>query len=437
MADSASDRSSGECASDVNWMKLPSELWLEIFSYLSPVTILNEVAFVCRKFKSLSFHFSLWTEMDVRNWVGPIINLDSFIEYLSSVIDQVSEHLRSLSFCQITGNFVFGSDKRWTFYKFSNIVKLEITKCDCVTAQILEEIRCNCTKIETLILSECSNVDDEAMNVVSKFEHLKILNISECYQVTDEGVNFIADMPCQILHFLSYDVQQFSDRSIVKLVTKQTKIEFLVLSGDNLTDYSVIDVCHRLENLKNFHMYDCTNLTDRSIYALCGKVRLECLYLQRATNVSTQAINHLFQKKPRLNLTELSICFTDAVLDETIYAIISGYPHLESIELSFCIQVTDESVEKLIKSCRKLEVVCLHGLTNLEGNWLAEIDHYLPKLRCLGMAFCSGISEEKVKHFLLRKPDLTVYWNSTPIDELEKIGDISRILRNITLKDFE
>ncbi|XP_076799898.1 uncharacterized protein LOC143444992 [Clavelina lepadiformis] len=155
MADSASDRSWGECASDVDWMKIPSELWLEIFSYLSPVTILNEVAFVCRKFNSLSFHFSLWTEMDVRNWVGPIINLDSFIEYLSSVIDQVSEHLRSLSFCQITGNFVFGSDKRWTFYKFSNIVKLEITKCDCVTAQILEEIRCNCTKIETLNLSGC------------------------------------------------------------------------------------------------------------------------------------------------------------------------------------------------------------------------------------------------------------------------------------------
>ncbi|CAK8677399.1 unnamed protein product [Clavelina lepadiformis] len=337
MADSASDCLSGEYASDVDWMKLPSELWLEILSYLSP---------------------------------------DSFIENLSPVIDLVSENLRSLSFCQITGNFVFGSDKRWTFYKFSNIVRLELTECEYVTAQILEEIRKNCTKIETLNLSGCSNVDDQAMQVVSKFEHLQILNISECSKVTDEGVNFIADMPCQILQFLSYDVQQISDR-------------------------------------------------------------LECLYLQRATIISTQAINHLFQKKPRLNLTELSICFTVAVRDETVDAISSGCPHLESIDLNFCSEVTDKSIDKLIKSCRKLKVVSLHGLKNLEGNWLAEIDHYLPKLRCLGIAFCSGISEEKVKYLLLRKPDLTVIKDRTPIDELVQIGDTSLVLRKITLNDFE
>ncbi|CAK8677383.1 unnamed protein product [Clavelina lepadiformis] len=437
MADSASDRSSGECAGDVDWMKLPPELWLEIFSYLSPVTILNVVAFVCRKFNSLSFHHSLWKELDVTNWVGPIINLDSFIENLSPVIDLVSENLRSLSFCRITGNFVFGSDKRCLFYKFSNIVRLELPECEYVTAQILEEIRQNCTKIETLNLSRCSNVDDQAMQVVSKFEHLQILNISECSKVTDEGVNFIADMPCQILQFLSYNVHQFSDRGIVNLVSKQTKIEFFVLSGDNLTDSSVIDACHCLSNLKTFHIYNCKNLTDRSIYALCGKVRLECLYLQRATKVSTQAINHLFQDKPRLNLKNLSISFTDAVVDETVDAISSGCPHLESIDLKFCSKVTDKSIDKLIKSCRKLEVVCLHGLTNLEGDWLAKIDHYLPKLHCLGIAFCSGIPDEKVKHLLLRKPDLTVIKNRTPIDELKQIGDTSRVLRKITLNDFE
>ncbi|CAK8677403.1 unnamed protein product [Clavelina lepadiformis] len=436
MADSASDRFSGECASDVDWMKLPSEIWLEIFSYLSPVTILNEVAFVCRKFDSLSVHLSLWKELDLTDWVGPIINMESFIENLSSVVDLVSESLRTLSFCQITGNFVFGSDKRWTLYKFSNIVNLDLTECEYVKAQILEEIRKNCKKIESLNLSGCSNVDDEAMKVVSKFEHLQMLNISECSKVTDDGVNFIADMPCQILHFLSYEVQQFSDRSIVNLVTKQTKIEFLVLSGENLNDSSVIDACHCLANLKQFHIYDCENLTDRSIYALCGKVRLDCLCLQRATNVSTLAVNHLFQEKPLVNLKNLSIGYTDAVVDDTVNAILSGCPYLERIELNFCCEVTDKSIDKLIKSCRKLEVVSLQGLTNLKGDWLAEIDHYLPKLYRLSMSFCSGISEEKVKHLFLRKPDLELLWNRMPINELKQ-EDIDHVLRNITLEDFE
>ncbi|CAK8677381.1 unnamed protein product [Clavelina lepadiformis] len=437
MADSASDRLSRECAGDVNWMKLPPELWLEIFSYLSPVTILNVVAFVCRKFKSLSFHHSLWKEIDVINWVEPIINLDSFIENLSSVIELNSEHLRSLTFSEITGNLVFGSDKRWLFYKFSNIVNLELPDCDYVTAQILEEIRKNCTKIETLILSLCSNVDNEAMEVVSKFEHLQILNISECHQVTDKGVNFIADMPCQILQFLSYDVQQFTDRSIVNLVSKQINIESLVLSGVNLTDYSVIHACLHLANLKTFYIYNCKNLTDRSIYALCGKIRLECLCLQRARNVSRLAINHLFQEKPLVNLWDLSISYTDAVLDETVDAISSGCPHLESIDLNICRKVTDESIDKLIKSCRKLEVVCLNGLTNLEGDWLAEIDHYLPKLHFLGIAFCSGISDDKIKHVLMRKPDLAVFGNKMTFDEFKQGGDTSCFMKKFTLEDFE
>ncbi|XP_076802572.1 F-box and leucine-rich repeat protein 13-like isoform X2 [Clavelina lepadiformis] len=327
-------------------------------------------------------------------------------------------------------------DKRWTFYKFSNIVHLELTECEYVTAQILDEIRKNCKKIERLNLSGCRNVDDEAIEVVSKFEHLKILNISECSQVTDDGVIFIADMPCQILHFLSFDVQQFSDRGIVNLVSKQTKIEFLVLSGDNKTDYSVIDACHCLANLKQFHIYDCRNLTDRSIYALCGKVRLECLCLQRATKVSTQAVNHLFQEKPRLNLKDLCIGYTDAVVDDTVNAILSGCPHLERIELNFCCEVTDKSIDELIKSCRKLEVVSLQGLTSLKGDWLAEIERYLPKLHRLSMSFCSGISEEKVKHLFLRKPDLELLWNRMPINEL-KHEDIDHVLRNITLEDFE
>ncbi|CAK8677401.1 unnamed protein product [Clavelina lepadiformis] len=410
MADSASARFSREYATDVDWIKLPPELLLEIFSYLSPVTILNEVAFVCRKFNSLKFHPSLWREIDVTNWSGPIKYLETFMIILSPVIDRVSQHLRSLSFCQVTGNRVFGSNKRWLFYKFSNIVHLELTECDYVTAQILDEIRYNFTKIETLVLSGCSNVDDEAMEVLSKFERLTKLDITQCYHVTDRGVNYIADMPCQILHFLSSVVVLISDRSIVNLVSKQTKIEALVLSGRNLTDYSVIDACHRLANLKNFQIFNCTNLTDRSIYALCGKVRLQRLHLDDiAKEVSTRAINCLFQEKPLMNLTKLGICSADAVVDETVNAISSGFPHLESIFLDFCTKVTDKSINNLIKSCRKLELASLHGLTNLEGDWLAEIDQYLPKLLCLCISFCTGISDDKIKHFLMRKPDLTVF----------------------------
>ena len=48
-------------------------------------------------------------------------------------------------------------------------------------------------------------------------------------------------------------------------------------------------------------------------------------------------------------------------------------------------------------------------MTNLEGDWLAEIDHYLPKLHRLSMAFCSGISEEKVNKMSKYKSTIIRY----------------------------
>ncbi|XP_076801629.1 F-box and leucine-rich repeat protein 13-like [Clavelina lepadiformis] len=438
MEESASDCRSRENATGVDWNKLPSELWLEIFSYMSPVNIVGVLRYVSTLFESYSFHPSLWRQIDLTDWNGPTTHLDSFIENLSPVIDQVSEHLRTLSFCQITGNIVFDSDKRWLFYKFSNIVSLEITDCDCFTAEILAEIRQNCKNIEALVLSGCCEVNDEALEVVSKFEHLTRLDIEGCCFVSNKGVNFIAEMSGQILIFLSRGVHQLSDRSIVNLVTKQTKIESLVLSGENLTDYSVINACLHLANLKHFEIFKCKNFTDRSIYALCGKVKLERLHLENiAEEISTRAFNSLFRYKPMLNLKELGLYIADAVVDETIDAISSGCPHLDTLELTFCSKVTDKSIEKLIKSCRKLEIMCLNGMTSLKGDWLAGLDHYLPKLHCLCIAFCSGISDDKIKHLLSRKSEISVYTNKKKYKEFPKDEHINCCLRKISFEEFQ
>ncbi|CAK8677379.1 unnamed protein product [Clavelina lepadiformis] len=437
-SNSDSDCSSVEYATDVEWSKLPDEIWLQIFSHLPQYTLLTDLRLVSRLFNSLAFDPSLWKVMDLTDWIGHSPLLIAFIEALDRVIDRVSQHLRVLSFCEESGKRVFGSYKRWLFYEFSHVVHLELIDCDVIRTTIMNEIRQHCTKIETLVLDGCSNVDDEAMKVVSKFEHLSILDISGCSQVTDEGVNYIAEMPCQITQFISFDVWHLSDKSIVNLVNKQTKIEILTLYGDDLTDKSVIDACHCLPNLKNFEIFDCTNLTDGSVYALCGKVSLERLHFQRATkNISTKAINHLFQEKPLVNLKDLSVSFTDAVVDETVNAISSGCPNLKNIELDWCSEVTDESIDYLVKSCRKLEFLCLNGLTKLKGNWLAEIDHYLPKLQSLTIAFCTGISDDKIKNVLLRQPDLLVSSNEKGCEEVARRGDVDFVVRQITLEDFD
>ncbi|CAK8677398.1 unnamed protein product [Clavelina lepadiformis] len=409
MEDSVSTFQSEECANFVDWYKLPDEIWLHIFSYLHQHTILSAVRHVCCLFNSLAFDSSLWREINMKTWHGNPAVLEALYELLQPEIDRVSQHLRSFSFCQITGNRVFGSVKRLLFYKFSNIVNLELTGCDCVTAQILDEIKLSCKKIESLELHGCSNVDDEAMKVVSKFEHLSKLDISHCTQVTEEGVNFIADMPCQILHFLSNVEFHLDDRCVENLVSKQTKIEFLVIHGLGLSDNSVIAVCRYLGNLQRFRICNCTNLSDTSFRALYGKVSLQQLHLENIPdNISAPAIAGLFKDKLFVNLRDLAICDTKAVDDNTINVIVSGCPQLEIASFDHCSSVTDTSITNLMESCKQLQLLSLRGLTKLRGDRFEEINQYLPELTYLNISLCSSISEQKKFQLLSLHPKLIV-----------------------------
>ncbi|CAK8677385.1 unnamed protein product [Clavelina lepadiformis] len=437
MEESESDSPSSEYAIDVNRKKLPDEIWLHIFSFLPQYTILAVIPFVCRLFNSLAFDFSLWRKINLKYSNYHPQFMIAFTEVLPFVIDRVSQNARYLLFNETTGNHVFSSNIRWMYYKFSNIVHLDVSECCIINARTLNEIRHHCTKIETLVLNGCSEVDDEAMKVVSKFVHLTKLDISECPRITDRGVNFIADMPCQILHFLSYDVQWISDGGIVNLVIKQTNIETLVLHGRNLTDLTVIAACQCLANLKHFRISFCTELTDNSMYALCGKTGLRRLYLRNITNqVSTGAFNLLFRYKPLLNLTELGICHADAVVDETVNAISSGSPNLKIIYLNWCTEVTDQSIFNLITSCRQLELLSVHGLAKLKGSWLVGIDHFLPKLKHLLIPFCGGISNNKIKNVLLRNKHVVVYSNKIDYRVFPLGQQFSNHIKQVTLEDF-
>ncbi|CAK8677913.1 unnamed protein product [Clavelina lepadiformis] len=442
MEDLGSSFCTKELSSDLDWARLPVEIWLQIFGDLPQSTLLFVVRYVCRFFKSLTFDPSLWrkidlnkwkenttlsflqikdsvllaedeeTDADMRNIVAKLLKYGdlSSTDLFTPVISRVSKSLLSMSFSRYTGDFVFGSHERSLLYECSNIVCLDLAFCDNITTPILDEISLNCEKIETLILQGCSEVNDDAMKAVSTFKHLTKLDISHCAAVTDVGINFLAGMPCRILHFLSDGVLHLSDWGVLNLVSHQTEIECLVLDGEDLTDISVIVSCRHLANLQKFQMSFCSKLTDQSILALCGKVRLQRLHLRKiSSQVSTQALVRLFQEEPLANLRDLAICDTEHVNDDVINTISSGCPLLQRIHLDWCCEASDKSISELFQLCRELEHVSLVGLVRLKGPWLINVDHHLPKLRHLDLSLCNDIPDAQLYKLVLRKRDIVAY----------------------------
>ncbi|CAK8673191.1 unnamed protein product [Clavelina lepadiformis] len=395
---------------EVLWGELPDDVWLQIFRFLPQYTILSVICNVCSRFRATAFYSTLWRVLDFRKWDDHPALVMSFLELLKPEMGKVSNHLRSLSFGKNTGNNVFGSNSRWLFYACHNLVYLDVGECDQMTALTVDELAYYFCNVKTLILQGCRKVDDEAMRAVSKFPNLSSLNITNCTNVTDVGLNFVAGMRSRLLHLETSEVWHLSDEAIQNLVSQQPQIESLILYGENLTDLSVISTCHYLGNLRTFQMSFCRGLTDRSIFALCGKVRLQTLHLKKiAEEITTEALTLLFKETPLVNLRDLAICNTDAIVDDTVYAIAAGCPNLQKLHLDWCCEVTDNSMGELFRSCRHLQFVSLTGLGGLEGNWLVDIDHQLPFLTHLDVSLCRSIPGHRLRHLLLRNRKLEVY----------------------------
>jgi hypothetical protein len=98
---------------------------------------------------------------------------------------------------------------------------------------------CNLT---TLVLSHCESIDDDTIFsflTVTNTTILKTLiklDIDGCYKITDDGINLIATRLIK-LKYLVIDGQEISDYSIISVLCNCKELELLAISfSESLTD---------------------------------------------------------------------------------------------------------------------------------------------------------------------------------------------------------
>lgn len=226
------------------------------------------------------------------------------------------------------------------------------------------------------ILSQKQRLKD----VVTGVTNLESLNLSGCYNVTDVAISqaFAIELPNLRVLDLSL-CKQISDTSLGRIAQYVKNLEVLELGGCSLvTNTGLLLIAWGLKKLKKLNLRSCWHISDQGIGHLAGlsketaegNLQLEYLGLQDCQRLSDESLKHIAQ----------------------------GLTNLKTINLSFCISVTDSGL-KFLSKMPKLEELNLRACDNISDIGMAGLaEDGGCGISSLDVSFCEKIGDQALQH---------------------------------------
>ncbi|KAK1812417.1 hypothetical protein LTR12_013212 [Friedmanniomyces endolithicus] len=351
------------------WRDLPSELKMEVLTYLKPREIVRLSA-LSKSWHRMCFDGQLWAILDTADFYQDI-PADALVKIITSagpfVRDlnlrgcvQLTErwHTRGLSdACTNLENFSLQGCHidRTSIHNFlyanSRLVHINLSGLALATNSALKIIAANCLQLEHLDITWCNHVDTRGIKrVVEACPKLKDLRAGE--------------------------VRGWDDTELMLMLFSRNTLERLVLMNcDSLTDESLAVLMegwdHEVDylsgraivaprKLKHLDLTRCRGISDAGLKTMVGNIpEIEGLQLSKVQGVLDSTLTDLLPTTPmltHLDLEELGD-LSNAVLQ--CLANCPCAPRLRHLSISYCENMGDSGMLPLLKTCtdvRSLEM---------------------------------------------------------------------------------
>ena len=253
------------------------------------------------------------------------------------------------------------------------------------------------TKLTTLDISRCSNMNNSTLLLISKHlgDRLEVLYIKGLVRVSDEGLISVCKS-CRLLRVLEISaIPQLTDRSGTAIGLNLPMLEALYMRDNyQLTNESIGLITSQCKKL--------------SLLTLWGCIRLKSLVVNRSEG--GDGLNQVVM----LNLWG---CHG---LGDGIEEAIGRMPHLRSLNVAECHHLTDAFVAGLSQSSNasQIEHINLRYLIQLTDICIPAIVDKMNNLRSIDLSFCTKLSTASLAHVIKNAPVLTELrlWNCHQID---------------------
>ncbi|XP_063222238.1 F-box/LRR-repeat protein 14 [Bacillus rossius redtenbacheri] len=263
-------------------------------------------------------------------------------------------------------------------------------------------------------------------DVVNGIPDLQSLNLSGCYHVTDIGLShaLVADLPCLTELDLSL-CKQLSDTCLGRIATCVKNLQVLELGGCcNVTNTGLLLIAWGLRKLRRLNLRSCWHVSDVGIGHLAGlnedsggagNFALEHLGLQDCQRLTDEALRHVSAGLPELKSINLSFCVSisdgglkhlarmpslreinlrscDNVSDAGLAHLAEGGSRVTSLDVSFCDKVTDQALHHVSQGLFNLRQLSLNAC-RVSDDGLCRIAKTLHELEVLNIGQCSGVTD--------------------------------------------
>ncbi len=236
-----------------------------------------------------------------------------------------------------------------------------------VTPGSMEAIAAGCPRLKYLRAGRCSRLDDDAVAALcSRCRQLKAVDLSSCDIGDDAALSL--SLLCSSLHHINLcGNPRLTNASLAILVNMCSDVEYLNLAGCAIQDSAFRDMSSIQRRLQVLVVGSCTELTSTVF-----------------SGISFAA------------LREIKLSYCSELSDDSINDLCGGAPDLESIDIGGLKHLTNHSVLQIVSTYRStLLELCIRGLprvTDAAMHSLLEAHRPLPRLRTLDVSYCSGIS---------------------------------------------
>uniref|UniRef100_A0A803QPD6 F-box/LRR-repeat protein 15-like leucin rich repeat domain-containing protein n=1 Tax=Cannabis sativa TaxID=3483 RepID=A0A803QPD6_CANSA len=249
-----------------------------------------------------------------------------------------------------------------------------------------------------LVKSKCS----------STLQNLESLNLNGCQKISDKGIEAITSVCPKLKVFSIYWNVRVTDSGIRSLVKNCKHINDLNLSGcKNISDKSLRFVADHYPEIEFLNLTRCVKLTDSGLQ----QILLSCSSLQSLNLYALSSLSDDTYKSISLlsHLKFLDLCGAQNLSNEGVFSIAKCHS-LVSLNLTWCIRVTDAGVIAIAEGCTSLDFLSLFGIVGVSDKCLEALSRSCSdKLTTLDVNGCIGIKKRSRNDLLQLFPHLKCF----------------------------
>ncbi|KAL8742884.1 MAG: hypothetical protein Q9190_004706 [Brigantiaea leucoxantha] len=373
--------------------RLPPELLIYAFSKLNSTADLRNCMLVSKTWSrncvDLLWHRPLCnTWPNLLNVVSSVRNEDGYYPYFALV--------KRLNLSNLSDQISDGTVQPFVHCK--RIERLTLTGCTKLTDHGVVSLLTGSNSLLALDITGLDAVTDHSLNAVAEHcSRLQGLNITDCSKVTDESLSWVAKN-CRYLKRLKLNnCTLVTDESVTAVARHcPSMLEIDLHNCLQITDASITSLISHGRQLRELRVAHCRLITDHAFLDLPKHLAFDSLRILDLTGclqLRDEAVEKIIDTSPRLRNLVLAKC--KEITDRSVNAITKLGKNLHYIHLGHCAHITDGAVIQLVKMCnriRYIDLACCHRLTDASVKQLAT----LPKLRRIGLVKCQSITDRSI-----------------------------------------